>query len=114
MSHQVKHPITIAADRLVPHTGSLAPRWHRWQQIALALLSLSMAGALGTLVGTRGLAWLVAQPGWWMTGKETAGLFMLGAAFLLVMLRAAETRGLGTVLADLRAWLATGGVEENG
>lgn len=53
MSHQVKHPITIAADRLVPHTGSFAPRWHRWQQIALALLSLSMAGALGTLVGTR-------------------------------------------------------------
>ena len=114
MSHQVKHPMTVTADRLVPHTGSLAPRHNRRQQISLALLLLSVAGALGTWLGTRGLAWLIAQPGWWMTGKETAGLFLLGAAFVLVMLRAAETRGLVTILADLREWLASGGVEENG
>jgi hypothetical protein len=73
-----------------------------------------MAFVSGTSIGTRGRAWLMAQPGWQMTGKETAGLFMLGAAFLLVMLRAAETRGLVTILVDLREWLASGGTEENG
>ena len=114
VSHHVKHLMTATTDRPESQAESDAPRRNRWQQILFALLSLGLAIALGSLIGTRGLAWLMAQPGWSMSGKETAGLFMLGAAFLLVMLRAAETRGLGTILVDLRAWLATGGVEENG